>query len=102
MEKQICIHKLGQRPQLCDNGMQFRLLEINGIKDYFTAEIREKETMSKTLGLHVAALNYFDKNFLVLSAANDGVSIASFAVVIGAPVEITSASLILIIPIPWN
>ena len=40
---------------------------------------------------YTAAFNYFDKS-LVLSATSGGVSIASFASVIGAPVGLASAS----------
>ena len=36
---------------------------------------------------------YFDKSLIVLSETGGGVSIASFATVIGAPIGITSASL---------
>ena len=46
---------------------------------------------SETLSKYIAAFNYFEKTLLVLSsAASNGVSIASFATVIGAPNGITS------------
>ena len=32
---------------------KFRLNEINGIKDYFNSEIRERKTMSKILSKYV-------------------------------------------------
>ena len=41
---------------------------------------------------YIAAFNYFDKSLIVLSATSGGVSIASFASVIGAPVGLASAS----------
>ena len=41
---------------------------------------------------YTAAFNYFDKSLIVLSATSGGVSIASFASVIGAPVGLASAS----------
>ena len=37
-------------------------------------------------------MTYFDKSFIVLSVTTGGISIASFATVIGAPVGIASAS----------
>ena len=37
--------------------------------------------------------DYFDKSLIALSVTSGGVSIASFATVIGAPIGITSASL---------
>ena len=41
---------------------------------------------------YIAAFNYSDKSLIVLSATRGGVSIASFASVIGAPVGLASAS----------
>ena len=69
-----------------DNAMKFKTDEINKIKDYFTTEIREEETTSKTYSTYIAALNYFDKVLLVMVAASDD---ALFATVICAPVRIT-------------
>ena len=48
--------------------------------------------MSKGISKCIAAFNYFDKNLIVLSAASGGISIASFATVIGAPIGIASTS----------
>lgn len=49
--------------------------------------------MSKTLTTYITALlNITDKALLVLSAASGDVPIASFAIVIGAPVGTTSTS----------
>ena len=72
---------------------QFRLNKINEIKDYFIAEIKEKELMSKRFSKYIASFDYFDKSLIVLSARSDSISIASFATVIGTPVGIASASL---------
>ena len=71
---------------------KFRLNKINEIKDYFTAEIRERELMSKNSNKYIASFEYFDKSLIVLSLATASISIASFATVIGAPVGIMSAS----------
>ena len=43
------------------NEQQFRLNKINEIKDYFLAEIRERELISKNLNKCIASLDYFDK-----------------------------------------
>ena len=59
--------------------------------DYFIAEIREKELMSKGLSKCIAAFEYFDKALIVLSATSGCVFIASFASVIGAPIRIATA-----------
>ena len=66
------------------NEQQFRLNKINEIKDYFIAEIKERELMSKRLSKYIASFDYFDKSSLiVLSVAIGSISIASFATVIG-------------------
>ena len=74
------------------NDQQFRLNKINEIKDYFIAEIRERELMSKNLSKYIASFEYLDKSLIVLSVATGSISIASFATVIGAPVGMMSAS----------
>ena len=74
------------------NDQQFRLNKINEIKDYFIAEIKERELMSKRLSKYIASFDCFDKSVIVLSLATGSISIASFATVIGAPVGIMSAS----------
>ena len=79
----------------CLSDQTFRLNKINETKDYFIAEIREKELMSKGLSKYIAAFDYFDKAFIVLSATSAGVYIASFASFIGAPAGIAIAKLVL-------
>ena len=78
-------------PNLNDH-QQFGLNKIKGIKDYFIAEIRQRELMNKRLSKAFAAFDCFDKSLIVLSATKGGVSIASFATVIGALVGVASAS----------
>ena len=75
------------------SNQQFRLNKINEIKDYFIAEIKERELMSKRLSRYSTSFDYFDKSLIVLSAASGRISIASFATVIGTPVGIAGASL---------
>ena len=74
------------------NDQQFRLNKINEIKDYFIAEIRETELMSKNFSKYIASFDYLDKSLIVLSVATGSISIESFATAIGAPVGIMSAS----------
>ena len=74
------------------NEQQFRLNKINEIKDYFLAEIRERELISKNISKYFASLNYFNKSLNVLSILSGRISIASFATVIGAPARIVGAS----------
>ena len=75
------------------DNQQFRLNKIDEIKDYFIAEIKERELMSKRLSKYIASFDYFDKSFIVLSATSGSISIASFATVTGTPVGIASASI---------
>ena len=71
---------------------QLRLNKISEIKDYFVAEIKERELMTKRRSKYIALFGYFDKSLIALSATTGNISIASFATVIGAPVVIASAS----------
>ena len=43
------------------NEQRFRLNKVNEIKDYFIAEIKERELMSKELSKYIASFEYFDK-----------------------------------------
>ena len=70
---------------------QFRLNKINEIKDHFLAENTERELISKSFSKYIASLNYFDKSLNVLSILFDGISIASFASVIGVPAGLIGA-----------
>ena len=74
------------------NEQQFRLNKINEIKDYFVAEIKERELMSKILSKYIASFDYFGTSLIFLSVTTGSISIASFATVIGAPVGMMSAS----------
>ena len=72
------------------NEQQFRLSKINEIKDYFLAEIRERELISKNISKYIGSLDYFDKSLNVLSILSG--SISSLPTVIEAPVGIIGAS----------
>ena len=67
------------------NQQQFRLKKINEIKDYFIAEIKERQLTSKRLSKFIASFDYFDKSIIVLYVTTGSISIASFATVIGTP-----------------
>ena len=67
---------------------QFRLNKINEVKDYFIAEIKEREFMSKRLSKYIASFDYFDKSLIFLFPTSGSISVASFPTVIGAPVGI--------------
>ena len=46
------------------NNQQFRLNKISEIEDYFVAEIKERELMSKKLSKYISFFNYFDKSLI--------------------------------------
>ena len=71
------------------NDKQFRLNKIN---DYFIAEIRDRDLLTKNISKYIASFEYLDKSLIVLSVATGSISIASFATAIGVPVGIMSAS----------
>ena len=48
--------------------------------------------MSKRLSKYMDFLYYFDRSLIILSVRTGSISIASFATVTGAPVEMVSAS----------
>ena len=57
MDERPTYKTIKMHPQL-ENVMQFRLVEINETKDYFIAEVCEREIMSKGLNEYVAVFNY--------------------------------------------
>ena len=74
---------------------QFRLNKINEIKDYFVAEIKERELMSKRLSKYIASFDYFDKLLIVLSVTSSSISIALFEIAIESPVGMVMEVLVL-------
>ena len=78
---------------------EFRLNEIDKIKDYFSSEIREIKAISKKLSKYIAVLDYADKTLIVLFASFGTLSIVSHATVVGIPVSLAGASLIVVFSI---
>ena len=72
---------------------KFRLNEIIRIENYFISEINQTKSCSKKLSTYIT--DYIDKILIVLSATSSGVCIISSASVVGAPVGIASASVLL-------
>ena len=66
------------RSALLSHQQQFTLNKIIEIKDYFVAEIRERELMSEILSKYIASFDYFDKSLTVLSVTTGSISIATF------------------------
>ena len=75
---------------------KFRLNEINKIKYYFNSEIKERKAISKKLihcCIYIAAFDYDDKLFILLSASFGTLSIVSHATVAEISVGFAGASL---------
>ena len=75
---------------------KYRLDEINKIKGYFNAEIKERKDIIKKIIKYIVAFDYADKLFITLSASFGTLSIASYATVVGIPAGIVGSSLTLI------
>ena len=56
------------------NNKRFRLNKISEIEDYFIAEIKERELMSKKLSKYISFFDYLDKSLIVLSVTSGCVS----------------------------
>ena len=78
---------------------KFRLSEITGIENYFYQEINQQKSYSKKLNKYVTIFDYIDKILIILSVTRSGISIISFASIIGVPAGITSTSFTLIFSI---
>ena len=75
---------------------KYRLDEINNIKEYFNAEIKERKDIIKKISKNIVAFDYADKVFITLSVSFSTLSIASYATVVGIPAGIAGVSLTLI------
>ena len=75
------------------NEQEFKLNKSNEIKDYFVAEIKERELMRKRFSKYIASFDYFDKSLIVLSVTTRSIPIASSGTVAGVPVGMMSVSL---------
>ena len=77
----------------------YRLNEINKLKDYFNDEINERKNIIKKLNKYKVTLDYLDKIFIALSASFGTLSVTAHATVLGIPLGITGASLTLLFTI---
>ena len=75
---------------------KFRLDEINKIKDYLNAEIKERKDIVKKISKYIVAFDYADKRFITLSASFGTLSIVSHVTIVGIPAGIGGASLTVI------
>ena len=75
---------------------KFRLDEINKIKDYIHAEIKERKDIVEKLSKYIVAFDYADKLFITLYASFGALSIVLHATIVGIPVGVAGASLTVI------
>ena len=61
---------------LLNDEQHFRLNKINEIKDYFVAEVKGRELMSKRLSKYIVSFDYFDTSLTALSVSTGSISIA--------------------------
>ena len=66
----------------------YRLNQIDKMKDYLNNEINERKDIIKKLNKYLVSFDYLDKIFITLSASFSTLSIASYATVLGLPVGI--------------
>ena len=77
----------------------YRLNQIDKIKEYLDNEIKERKDIIKKLNKYFVSFNYLDKIFITLSASFGTLSIASHATIAGIPVGTAGSSLTLIFTI---
>ena len=77
----------------------YRLNEINKVKDYFNDERNERKNMIKKLNKYTVSLDYLDKIFITLSASFGTLSVTAHTNVLGIPLGITGGSLTLLFTI---
>ena len=75
---------------------KFRLDEINKIKDYLNAEIKERKDIVKKISKYIVAFDYADKLFITLSASFGTLSIVSHETIVVIPAGIAGGSLTVI------
>lgn len=80
------------------NILRFRLSRIKKIDNFFTAEINNREKMSKTLNNKYASVReYSGKTLMVLSGSSSGVFLCLFTTIISTPVGKASTSINLLV-----
>ena len=87
------------KPSSLEHVNNYRLNQIDKIKEHFGNEIKERKNIIKKLNKYLASFDYLDKIFITLSASFGTLSIASHATIVGIPVGIAGSSLTLIFTI---
>ena len=92
----LILNDLTEEPSSLERGAKsvtkFRLDEINKIKDYLNAEIKQRKDIAKKISKYIVAFDYADKLVITLSTSFGTLSIVSHAKIVGIPVGIAGAS----------
>ena len=72
---------------------EFRLKNIDEIRNYLIEEINQNELMSKKHKNVYRTLNYIEHFLILISTVNGCVSISAFASLVGIPIGITSSAI---------
>ena len=75
-----------------NTSQEFRLKNIEEIKNYLINKIDENDLMSKKRKKGFTILNYTENFFILVSVITGCVSISSFASLVGIPMGITSSA----------
>ena len=71
---------------------EFRLKNIDEIRNYFIKEIKQNQLMSKKHKKVFTILNYIEHFVIIASVVTGCVSISAFASLVGIPIGITSSA----------
>ena len=75
-----------------NTSQEFRLKNIEEIKNYLINKIDENDLMSKKPKKGFTILNYTENFFILVSVITGCVSISAFASLVGIPMGITSSA----------
>ena len=75
-----------------NTSQEFRLKNIEEIKNYLINKIDENDLMSKKRKKGFTILNYTENFFILVSVITGCVSISAFASLVGIPMGITSSA----------
>ena len=76
-----------------NKSQEFRLRNINEIRNYFIKEINQNELMSKKHKKFCRVSNYIAHLLILISAVTRCVSISAFPSLVGIPIGITSSTI---------
>ena len=76
-----------------ESSQEFRLKNIDETRNYFLAEIKQNELVSRKHEKICTTLNYIEHALILASTVTRCISIAAFASLIGIPIRIMSSAI---------